>query len=1127
MQTTPFLRTVEKRYRLFEKIGEGGMGSVYRALDRLVGNIVAFKRVSMARPLNSSDTQGNLNDTHHQAMILLAQEFRTVVGLRHPHILTVYSYGFDANREPYFTMQLVQNAQTITEYGADQQTPEKVRLIVEMLQALSYLHRRGIIHRDLKPANVLVDQSGAVKVMDFGLALNRMQTSNELGAAVGTLAYMAPELITEQPATIASDLYAVGIIAYELFAGKHPFETPNFGLMLLRILNHIPDTQEFDPKLAVVIDCLLAKDPAERYQNADEVISALCEATDYPVPKEDSALRDSFLQAARFVGRSDEFAKLQAALEDVLKGHGSTWLVGGESGVGKSRLMEEIRIAALVEGALALRGQAVEGGGLRFQVWREPMRRLAIFSDLTDHEVGILKEIVPDIEALLEREVSDMPAVSAAIAQQRLILAVVDVFKRQTQPIVLLLEDLQWTHESLEVLKLLNQIVEGLPILIVGSYRNDERPNLPQELPGAQVITLSRFERATIAELSEAMLGDIGKQPPVISLLERESEGNVFFLIEVLRALAEELGSLRDIGKRQLPQSVFAMGVQAITRRRLEHLRMEDQPLLRLAAVLGREIKLDLLRQVDDEWDYDDWLLRCANAALITVGDGGRWVFAHDKFRQGILYDLAKDEFKRLNSLAAHVIEEVYADSPDYIDTLLKHWHDAGNRAKEVEYHMRAAERQYLTGSFRGALTHIGYSLIQSPPEATQAQLHRIEGDCYIGLADNLKAESAYTRSLELARQSEDKRAEAAALFGLTRVADAQGKYELVRKHLESSMAISTDIGDRKTVASNLRGMGWNAAAQGKYDLAWGYLEEGLAICNEIQDQSGASRTYAAMSFVLGAQSSYEDALGYIEKSIEVSLECGDRYNVARALRRQGWLLGAQGEVARARTYILESQAISRQMGEWHGIAACLDLLAILAILGAEYEKAQHYAEESLTIGRQIGEKRGVARSMSLLGLTAQQQGKHLAAQARLEESLTIRREIGYQQGIVSSLNKLGFVYLATGETTEAQVMLSEALKIADHIGADSLRIEALLGYARLRLETGDAERAAEWQTLIAKQQEALSADIKQLRLEPLAADLKAKLSADDFKAAQERGKALKLESVVRLVLSESSAPTS
>jgi len=213
----------DRRYVLLEKLGEGGMGIVYKAYDRLMGQMVALKWVRVAADQIVYTTQIVSSPSSTSTFLSLAHEFRVLASIRHPNIINEYTYGFDKARRPYLTMEYLEGAQPITRYAFGRSTQEKIDLALQMLHALAYLHRRGIIHRDLKPANVLIWQ-GQARVLDFGIAL----AQGDPESPAGTVAYMSPEQLEGLPASEASDLYAVGVMLYEMFAGGHPFALLSF-----------------------------------------------------------------------------------------------------------------------------------------------------------------------------------------------------------------------------------------------------------------------------------------------------------------------------------------------------------------------------------------------------------------------------------------------------------------------------------------------------------------------------------------------------------------------------------------------------------------------------------------------------------------------------------------------------------------------------------------------------------------------------------------------------------------------------------------------------------------------------------------------------------------------------------
>lgn len=995
------LNIIGKRYQIVDLVGQGGMGAVYRAIDLLSGQTVALKQVLTLPDARLLSTSYGLDDFR----LALAQEFKLLSSLRHPHIIEVIDYGFDEERQPYFTMELLEDSVTIMEAGRGRPLADKIALIAQMLQALAYLHRRGILHRDLKPANVLVID-GQVKVLDFGLSVmrDRAAQSEMGGTTAGTLAYMPPEILIGDPASESSDLYTVGMIAIELIAERHPFDGSDAGALVNHILYSVPDVTALgvDVQIATILHRLLQKTSQDRYQSARDVIVDLNKAMPDKLVLETVATRESYLQAASLVGRDDELKQLSAALEAAAAGHGSAWLISGESGVGKSRLLDELRTLALVEGSLVMRGQSVSEGRTPYQMWRPIFRWLALLSRVDDMDAALLKRIVPDI-SLSDRALKETVELDPQKAQERLLKLLEGMLAVQKQPVVVILEDLHWaSSESVNLAARLCQRVSAFPVLFIGSYREDERPDLPALLPPMPVLRLNRLSEEDIVSLSRSMLGDAGTQPQVLTLLQRETEGNVFFIIEVVRALAEEAGHLEEIGKMTLPQYVFAGGVQRIIQRRLQRIPEWAHKLLQFSAAIGRQVDLPLLRQLDPGADLNQWLMECAAAAVLEVQDG-EWRFAHDKLRDGVLQGISMDQRRAVHRRVAQAIEAVYG-AAERAPILAYHWGMAVDSRQEEFYVALAGEQSLRSGAYQEAVSFFERALELNTTSSRDVTIQR--------------------RRIYL----QNKQAEAYLGFG---------GYDRARQLYDRSLAAAEQIGDQPGMSHSLQSLGDVAYALSELDQARQFYEQALVSYRNLEDQSGVARVLTSLGNIAYDLGENDKAKQYYQQSLSIAREIGDQWGMAGSLSISDSNVTTSEEHSEEGQRLLAILSQYEQVGDRAGSARALYDLGVLCIKLDDYTAAIQYFSQSLESQETLRDTSGMVESLMAMGDSARILKDYPGSLGYLRRALQLAQDDNARSIVPRVLLHVTHLYIAENEYEKALELLAFILYIADQIERD------------------------------------------------------------------------------------------
>jgi tetratricopeptide (TPR) repeat protein len=1066
-------------YTLVEPLGAGGMGIVYRAIDRLRSQTVAIKRVVIPPELVELTASNNFGDEYYLG---LAKEFELLATLRHPNIISVYDYGFDQNRQPFLVMELIEDAEEITAPSINLTLKQKVDILIQMFEALDYLHRRGVIHSDLKPSNVLMSRTSGqeyrVRVLDFGLSL-REGESDPIEAG-GTLNYMAPEVLQGGKVSIAADLYAGGVIAYELLAGEHPFDRDSLGEMIDAIMNRPVDIDSLDlpDTLKIVLYRLMARDPDDRYHSAWEVLSALTSVIDRKWV-ESVAVRESFIQAASFVGREAELKQLRDSLKQAALGEGVAWLVGGESGVGKSRLLEEVRIWALVQGMQVIRGQAVAEDSSQYSMWRDVLRRLILTSAITDLEAAIVKPFVTDIADILGRPIEDAAELPSTEGLRRLALTIGDILRRVPEPLMIILEDLHWANQSQELIRQICTQLGELNVMLVGTYRDDEAPDLPHRLEGLNTMKLSRLAPEAVMTLSEKMIGSAAHLPGVKELIAKETEGNVFFIVEVVRALAEESGRLQDIGRITLPERVFPGGIRAVIRRRLDRVPAPGQTLLSIAAISGRQLDESLLQCLLKQhpeylpgMELERWLVLCSDAAVLNIIDG-QWRFSHDKLREALIADINPDLYPVFNRHIAEAIELSAGDLKPYANRLVLHWQAAGDVAKELHYSILAGDAAYLVSAYTESVTYFKRALdiLGAAPQLSQGE---VKSKVTVNLA------KVYVR-LSL--------------------------YEDARRLLNDDI-IATTI-DTTIIGEMLSELGRIALYQGDYVEAERHLQASLERYRAYPNHVGNARALIGLGYASSLQGKYEQAEIYFRDSLKMLTMTEDSFAKAHAFNGLGNLLTGRGNFAQAIEALEESLKLYRAIGNREGIAGALLDLGKVAMFDNKTERAAEYFTQSLGGFHEIENRWGMAACLNNLGFIALNQRNFREAQRYFEESLYILRAIGDRVSVANTINNLGHVAVGRGEYATALEHYRQALRDATELGADPVTLESLVGIATIYAKQGKIERLLELVT-VALSHPATNPEIKGMA-EPLLEQIRSWQSDSEIEAAMERATSVNL----------------
>jgi len=701
----------------------GGKKKVYLVHDNTLDRDVAFALIKTEKLDKESRTRIT---REAQAMGRLGD---------HPNIVTVYDFG-DHKGQPYIVLPVMSggDVEGLIEKAPEHRLPleQAIGIAKAVCQGLEFAHAKGIIHRDLKPGNIWLSADGTAKIGDFGLAVAvDLSRLTQEGMMVGTASYMPPEQAMGGEVTAKADLYSLGAMLYEMVTGRPPFIGDDWVNVVSQHINTSvvsPSWHRADlpPGLEVLILQLLEKDPGKRPESAGDVLKALESIEQGKVTESVSqvtaAPESSPLYRRVFVGREPEQKQLQAAFDGAMSGQGALMMVVGEPGIGKTALCEQLATYVTLRGGKTLVGHCYEEGSLSlpYLAFVEAMRSYVLSRETRDlrRELGTgaadVARIVSEVREKLK--VEPRPPGDPEEERYRLMQAVTSFLTSAAtvQPLLIILEDLHDSDKgTLEMLTHVSRNLSGARLLIVGTYRDVEVDRShPLSAALAELRRVATFDRVLLRGLNadevRRMLESITRQEVPWGLAEavhRQTEGNPLFVQEVVRYLVEEGLISREEGQWRVTTLEMSIpeGLRDVVGKRLSFLSTECNQLLSIAAVIGREFRLDVLQRVAEV--PEDKLLsaleEAKNAAVLeersAVGVGATFRFTHAFFRQILYEEIFTPRRIRIHQQVGRALEQVYARRrEEHAAELAEHFAQSTEHedlVKALEYSEMAARR--------------------------------------------------------------------------------------------------------------------------------------------------------------------------------------------------------------------------------------------------------------------------------------------------------------------------------------------------------------------------------------------------------------------------------------------------
>ena len=744
------MESIKNKFDIINLISDSQDSQVFHAQRKDTNDFFLIKSLKKQK-----DTSKNIIDRN----ILFRKEINITSSLDHPNIVKLADTYFDG--KTYYIIYPYREGKTLSNIFKDGQnfsTRDSLNLILQLLDALEYIHLKGIIHSDINPNNIFVDYEKGVTLIDFGYSMTEEEAVKlPEGTIVGTPPYLSLEQsgLTDYKIDARSDLFCTALILYRLLSGKLPFSIENDSIE--ELLNKLPKV-EVEPikELPAILNAILIKalkpSPDDRYQTATGLKYDLKVALEILNEKHIESFIvgeiDNIATINRktlFVARENELDALKKGLDQSSKGNTTSFLFYGKSGIGKTYLINQFRTKINENVFFFLASECNRFTPAQpYSIYRHIILEfISKISSCSNEEIeqfklvmnnnfieysGIICMMIPEMKDFFieTREISKVEKEKEADMINHVLTFFLNTLC-DIKPSIIFIDDFQWIDQTtFEIIRnVLKTMPQGMMIFNFRTEKSDEDIymfgiNL-RKIGVRNIIPVSKFLKNEIKELIFSRFGDIEESDALVEILSSKTDAYPFTLTEAIRHLVNNF-ILRPakqgwhFNKNDLNNLPDKFDTASLILSKLNWLNEEEKKYLKLASLIEGNFARAILEKFGEFNPETSKSIsnRLENLGFIFRQLSGSYSFTHDKVKEAISESISKNDRFELNEKLAQIYESLIQSNKEYLFNATECYLKSKNLTKSIEFCHKAATYAVEKVAFDGAIHYFKFTLLMA-----------------------------------------------------------------------------------------------------------------------------------------------------------------------------------------------------------------------------------------------------------------------------------------------------------------------------------------------------------------------------------------------------------------------------